>query len=68
MSITLIQNDTLPSKTKELKLRKGIWGELKTFAKVGFKIEYLETKPEIFYSSKEMSNTLENIISKIKAM
>lgn len=48
---------------QELKLRKAIWKELKRFINVGTKIELLESRPEIFYDSGELSLTLEKIMS-----
>ena len=48
---------------QELNLRKAIWKELKRFIKVGMDIQLLESGPEIFYNSGELSLTLEKIMS-----
>lgn len=50
----------------ELKLRKAIWKELKRFIKVGLRIEFTDIKPDIFYSSQELSLTLEKIMSLVR--
>ena len=54
------------SESKELQLRKAIWKELKRFLDVGTTIAFLETKPEIFYDSQELSLTLEKILVLVK--
>ena len=54
------------SEGNELQLRKAIWKELKRFLDVGTTIAFLETKPEIFYDSQELSLTLEKILVLIK--
>ena len=52
-------------KTKELKIRKAIWREMKRFIKEGTEIEYLETRPEIFYNTDKMSEALERMMKVI---
>jgi len=56
------------NKKDELKLRKAIWKELKRFINVGTTIQFTERAPEIFYDSRELSLTLEKIMSLVRGI